>query len=254
MRSKILLLVFGTAFCLRQGSAFSIDYTRLFSSRVVVACRESTTTTTTCYNWLGDLWEEVIEFSTYGPSERRMLKERREKAAAEARAKEGGDVSMDSFQRAQQKFVSTPSAKDAPISSNSSSSDEDSLSLGSFQAAVASKEKMSDEDMDYDGYKLRDLIVETWGAPLDVDFQRGNSGQTVYCTVLPVAFGSSRCRHSTELDYLMHLQGIVEVLQKYDNLDSFLFFVQTTKRTPKPGVESAPYKMQLDEEALRQIL
>ena len=251
INSKTLLLAFVVVLCLRQGSAFSIDHTNILQSRV--ECRK---TTTTCHNWLGDLWEEVIEFSTYGPSERRMLKERREKAAAEARAKEGGDVSMDSFQRAQQNFASsktstsTPTADDAPSSRN----DEDSLSLGSFQAAVASKEKISDQDMDYDGYKLRDLIVETWGAPLDVDFQRGNGGQTVYCTVLPVAFGSSRCRHSTELDYLMHLQGVVEVLQKYDNLDSFLFFVQTTKRTPKPGVESAPYKMQLDEEALRQIL
>lgn len=208
--------------------------------------------TTLRQNWLGDLWEEVIEFSTYGPSERKLLKERREKAAEEERRKNGGDVSMDSFQKAQQKFAS-----EAPDGQTAVSNDEsDSLSLGSFQAAVASKEneQLVDRDMEFDGYKLRDLIVEKWGVPLDVDFQRGYGGNTVYCTVLPVAFGSNRCRHDTELDYLMHLQGVVEVLTKYDNLDPFLFFVQTTEKTPKPGVESAPYLMQLDDEALKQIL
>jgi hypothetical protein len=27
-------------------------------------------------NWIGDLWTEVIEFSTYGPGERKLLKVR----------------------------------------------------------------------------------------------------------------------------------------------------------------------------------
>lgn len=242
---KILCFAFVAALCLRQGSAFT-THSRL---QIRVCTKESTTK---CQNWLGELWEEVIEFSTYGPSERRMLKEKREKAKAEALEKAGGDVSMDSFQRAQQKYAFNKST--TPEDSTSDINREESLSLGSFKAVVKSKTSSSDQDMEYDGYKLRDLLVDKFGVPLDVDFSRGNSGKTVYCSVLPVAFGSSRCRHATELDYLSHLQGVVEVLQKYDNLDPFLFFVQTTKKTPKPGVESVPYKMQLDEEQLQQIL
>lgn len=131
------------------------------------------------------------------------------------------------------------------------------MSLGAFRAAVASSiedDNGDDDEVDFDGYKLRDLIVEKWGVPLDVDFQRGYGGGAVYCTVLPIAFGSSRCRHESELDYLMHLQGVVEVLQKYDNLDSFVFFVRKTNKVPKPGTDSAPYLMSLDDEALEKIL
>jgi hypothetical protein len=72
--------------------------------------------------------------------------------------------------------------------------------------------------------------------------------------VLPVAFGSSKCRHRSEMDYLMHLQAVVEVLHKYDNLDPFIFFVKKSSRVPKPGVESVPFLMNLDRSSLKQIL
>ena len=211
---------------------------------------------------MGDLWEEVIEFSTYGPAERALLKAQREKAAAAARKAEGGDVSMDSFQRAQQKYnsKSSDSNEESPSTSTTSSSPfvdgDNALSMEAFQAAVISsgKGENKDEDVDFDGYKLRDLLVEKWGVPLDVDFERGYGGGTVYCTVLPVAFGSRRCRHESELDYLMHLQAVVEVLKKYDNLDPFIFFIKKTNKQPKPGVESAPYLMKLSEYQLKKIL
>mmetsp|Transcript_27362 Transcript_27362/g.74824 ORF Transcript_27362/g.74824 Transcript_27362/m.74824 type:complete len:253 (+) Transcript_27362:73-831(+) len=228
-----------------------------FSSRCHLLQRFRTSSITTCQNWLGDLWEEVIEFSTYGPSERKMLKERRERAAAlkENRSdKYTGEVSMDSFRRAQQKYKSGSSGEDDRESSSASIGTEDSLSLESSRSAVASKDKAEKEEIDFDGYKLRDLIVEKWGVPLDVDFQRGYGGSSVYCTVLPVAFGSSKCRHESELDYLMHLQAVVEVLDKYDNLDPFIFFIKKTNRVPKRGVESVPYLMDLDTDALKQIL
>ena len=257
IKSKILCFLVGVILYSEHGTtAFSTNHPLSLSPRLQ---HRQASTTTTCNNWLGDLWEEVIEFSTYGPSERKVLKARREEAAAAATKKAGGDISLDSFQRAQQNFgskrnddnESASASASASSSSSPSLSENDSLSLQSFQAAIASSEK---EDIDFDGYKLRDLLVEKWGVPLDIDFQRGYGGSTVYCTILPVAFGSSRCRHRSELDYLMHLQGVVEVLQKYDNLDPFIFFVQTTKKTPKPGVESAPYLMQLDDDALKKIL
>jgi hypothetical protein len=115
--------------------------------------------------------------------------------------------------------------------------------LEAFQSAVVSKEK-EEEDVDFDGYKLRDLLIEKWGVPLDIDFQRGIGGQTVYCTVLPVAYGSKKCRHESELDYLMHLQGVIEII----------ISLQKTRRSPKPGVESVPFLLELDSQSLKQIL
>jgi hypothetical protein len=266
-RTLIVRVLFGILLYSGHGIAFSTNRSVLQQQS---RCR-TPASMTTCQNWLGglgDLWEEVIEFSTYGPAERKLLKAKRDKAASEAMKKDGGDISMDSFQQAQQKLYgskTTNGGKGSNESSSSSSSSspsqsiarDDSLSLESFQAAVASsdeKEKSSDEDIDFDGYKLRDLLVEKWGVPLDIDFQRGYGGTTVYCTILPVAFGSKRCRHESELNYLMHLQAVVETLKKYDNLDKFIFFVQTTNKAPKPGVQSAPYLMKLSDEQLKQIL
>ena len=57
------------------------------------------------------------------------------------------------------------------------------------------------------------LLVGKWGVPFDIEFQRGKGLDSVYCTVFPVAFGLIRCRHESELDYLMHLQDVVEVLK-----------------------------------------
>ena len=261
IKSMIVHFFFGILLYSGHGIAFSTNRS-LLQSR----CRTQPSMTT-CQDWLGglgDLWEEVVEFSTYGPAERRFLKDKRDKAAAEAMRKDGGDISIDSFQQAQQEYGSKTDGGKGNESSSSLSSlpsqsiaKDDSLSLESFQAAVASsdeKENNSDEDIDFDGYKLRDLLVEKWGVPLDIDFQRGYGGGTVYCTILPVAFESKRCRHESELNYLMHLQAVVETLRKYGNLDKFIFFVQTTNKAPKPGVQSAPYLMKLSDQQLKQIL
>ena len=189
-----------------------------------------------CKNWIADTFNELIEFSTLGPGERKLLKAKRDKAATNSQIEEEeeDDVSMESFQRAAE-IIGSYSPNEYPTTT------EDSLSLEAFQSAVVSKEE---EDVDFDGYKLRDLLIEKWGVPLDIDFQRGIGGQTVYCTVLPVAYGSKKCRHESELDYLMHLQGVIEII----------ISLQKTRRSPKPGVESVPFLLELDSQSLKQIL
>ncbi|KAL3906964.1 MAG: hypothetical protein SGILL_009064 [Bacillariaceae sp.] len=208
-------------------------------------------------NWLGDLWEEVIEFSTYGPAERKMLKAKREAAAAKATTESGNNspevvLSAASFRKAKERISGNAGAGAGSADNDESSS----LSLQAFQSAVAASEAGKNTDLDFDGYGMRDLLVSKWGVPLDVDFQRGYSTDqpTVYCTVLPFAFGSLKCRHVTELDYLMHLQAVVEILHEYDNLDEFRAFVETTKRVPKPGVESVPFRLELSPQQLQKVL
>lgn len=226
----------------------------------------STSTTTTRRNsWLGDLWEEVIEFSTYGPAERRMLKAKRAAAAATkeeeqniASSSTNSDITLSSFQQVKGNIRN----REASIGDNDEDIDTSSLSLQAFQSVVAaagaSAAAASDDNngLEFDGYALRDLLVSKWGVPLDVDFQRGNSSQqqTVYCTVLPVAYGSSKSRHANELEYLMHLQAVVEILQEYNNLEEFLDFVRTTQRKPKPGVESVPFRLELSPRQLQKVL
>jgi len=260
-------------------------------------------------NWLFELWDEVIEFSTYGPAERKILKARRlaqqEQEEQQEQQKDGGRGSSsssnsnsalesssleDSFRQRVQKIeqkqkqeqkTSVSSTEPSNIigeksnNNNNDSSEESQLSVQAFKKAAAAPAVSSKDNEEYndmiDGYQLRDIIVSRFGVPLDVDFQRGflpsssssSSRQQqkqplpcVYCTVLPyVGFGSrTRSRHLSELDYLMHLQAVVEILHKYDNIDDFISFIETTTKVPKPGTESLPFRMTLDAEQLATVL
>ena len=213
-------------------------------------------------NWIGDLWSELIEFSTYGPAERKILKAKREEKKKKAAGIDNSnsikeeyddnkneDNSDDKFLVSIEAFQNAKNKKSLISSASTSSFKETSTSTTTDDAESSSSP-------DFDGYKLRDLLVKKWGVPLDVDFQRGDMNTAVYCSVLPVVgFGNAtKSRHDTELDYLMHLQGIIEILNKYDNLDPFLLFLNTTNRIPKPGIGSVPYKLVLSPSSLKQIL
>jgi hypothetical protein len=201
------------------------------------------------WNGITELWDEFIEVSTYGPSERKMLKANRERQRQRQRELQQDD------------YDSSSNSQDTSTNSASAFSDDngDDAWLEAFQSAKNSKVEDTDTtpseaDLDFDGYALRDVLIAKWGVPLDIDFQSGAS--SLYCTVLPmVGYGSPlKSRHDSELDYLMHLQGVVEVLHKYDNLDGFLVFVQETNRAPKPGTDSVPFRLDLSEEEKEKIM
>lgn len=208
---------------------------------------------------MGDLWDEFIEMATYGPGERRLLKARR--AEAVARAAEG-EISPQSLQRAKDKLRSkttrttdgVDSGGGSPTPVLSSSALRDELSLRQTTSSRTPSPEQEEATANFDGYALRDLLVARWGAPLDIEFQRGYDNEFVYCTVSPVAFGSRKCRHESEIDYLCHLQGVVETLEKYGNLGLFVEFVEGTRKVPKVGTDSVPYRLVLTEEERRKVL
>ena len=116
-----------------------------------------------------------------------------------------------------------------------------------------------EEEAEFDGYALRDAILNKFGVCWDVDFQRVESYgfRKVYLNVLPFKLGSRRFRHQSEWDYLCHLQAIVEILQKYDLLDSVLVQLEETKKKPRPGTSplvAVPLRLDLTEEQIDQIL
>ena len=116
-----------------------------------------------------------------------------------------------------------------------------------------------EEEVEFDGYGLRDAILNKFGVCWDIDFQRVESYgcRKVYLNVLPFKLGSRRFRHASEWDYLCHLQAIVEILQKYDLLDSVLVQLEETKKKPRPGTSplvAVPLRLDLTEEQVDQIL
>ena len=52
----------------------------------------------------------------------------------------------------------------------------------------------------------------------------------------------------------MHLQGVAEILHKYDNLDAFMAFVETTGKVPKRGTDSVPFRLNLSNEDIDKIM
>ena len=198
------------------------------------------------WNGIVSLWDEIVEVSTYGPSERKMLKVQRErqKQIEEVNPLQGrGDLDL------RQKDYAPKDGSEIDI-------DDDRAWMEAFAAVQSTTTGVGEEDcsIEYDGYALRDLLIEKWGVPLDLDFQR--IGKQLYCTILPVVGHGSplRSRHNSELDYLMHLQGIIEVLHKYDNLELFIAFVETTKKTPKRGTDSVPFRLKLRDEVIDSII
>lgn len=193
---------------------------------------------------IGDLWDEIIEMATYGPGERKILAERRKRANSKD----------DTQNRKEMSFA------DAKEDSDLDDGNEDDLTPAAFrQAAVAVLSRSKNTEPSpfdgFDGYALRDLLVAKWGAPLDIDFQRDASLSNVYCNVLPIAFGQRvKCRHETELEYLMHLQGVVEILRKYNQLEGFVLFIEQTGKAPKAGTDSVPFRLGLSDEQKRHIL
>lgn len=160
------------------------------------------------------------------------------------------------------------------------------VSLDSFQARNRQDEAQKQmskrpKDEEFDGYALRDVIYEKWQLCYDVDFNRVDSFgfRCLYLNILPFHLGGRRFRHESEMDYLCHLQAVVEILQKYDQvcqfttsllvrltksnqclphqLDSVLVQIDQTKKKPRAGTSplvAVPIRLELTPEQIKQIL
>lgn len=134
----------------------------------------------------------------------------------------------------------TPSAKSLvafPQSLRAAVEDDDEISLEAFQSRKRQQEEKntgSNNLEEFDGYAMRDVILEKWGKCYDVDFNRVDSFgfKNLYLNVLPFHLGGRRFRHETELDYLCHLQAVVEILQKYEQVRKGLSIGGGTKESP----------------------
>lgn len=133
---------------------------------------------------------------------------------------------------------------------------EEDLDFEAFQARR--QEGRLNNKKDFDGYALRDLIVEKWGEQYDVDFNRVDSFgfREIYLNVFPFKLGGRRCRHKSELDYLMHLQAVVEILQKYKQLDYITSQIDETDKVPKMGapIKAVPLRLKLTKEEINSIM
>ena len=116
-----------------------------------------------------------------------------------------------------------------------------------------------DQKGEFDGYAFRDLLLEKWGECYDVDFNRVDSFgfREIYLNVYPFKMGGrGKWRHDSELDYLMHLQAVVEILEKYGQLDNVIYQIQETNKKPKMGapLKAVPIRLDLTSEEINKIM
>lgn len=121
------------------------------------------------------------------------------------------------------------------------------------------QQQQEEETQKFDGYMMRDLIFTKWGECYDVDFNKVDTlgFKQVFLNVFPFKLGGrARWRHDTELDYLMHLQAVVEILEKYEQLDHVIYQIQETNKVPKMGapIKAVPIKLELTEDEINKIM
>jgi len=101
----------------------------------------------------------------------------------------------------------------------------------------ADRDDNNEEEVEFDGYAMRDAIYNKWGECFDVDFQKVSDSvrlyselakassncfvfvdfkkvdsygfRSVYLNIMPFRLGGKRFRHRTELDYLCYLPEVV---------------------------------------------
>ena len=153
--------------------------------------------------------------------------------------------------------------KEDKVDSNNSDDETADVSLDGFQKARKrldeQLQKEQDKLQEYDGYFLRDVIYAKWGFCYDVDFNRVDSfGTKLYLNVLPFHLGGrNKFRHETELDYLCHLQAVIEILEKYDQLDYVLSQIEETNRKPRAGTSplvAVPLRLDLTPKQVEEII
>jgi len=129
------------------------------------------------------------------------------------------------------------------------------------QAAAATEDTrgVAEDDDKFTGYDLRDVIFSKYGECFDVEFQRVDSYgfRTVYLNILPFRLGGRKFRHETEYDYLCHLQAVVEILVKYDQLDYVMAQLFETNKKPRAGTSplvAVPLRLNLTPQQVDKIL
>eukprot|EP00545_Synedropsis_sp_CCMP1620_P010494 CAMPEP_0119016888 /NCGR_PEP_ID=MMETSP1176-20130426/14700_1 /TAXON_ID=265551 /ORGANISM="Synedropsis recta cf, Strain CCMP1620" /LENGTH=193 /DNA_ID=CAMNT_0006970445 /DNA_START=1 /DNA_END=582 /DNA_ORIENTATION=- len=138
--------------------------------------------------------------------------------------------------------------------------DDELLDMAAFAARRNNQQvpEEKEEEPDFDGYAFRDLLMAKWGECYDVDFNHVDAFgfREIYLNIYPFKMGGrNKWRHASELDYLCHLQAIVEILEKYEQLDHVIYQIQETSKKPKMGapIKAVPLRLELTKDEIDKI-
>jgi len=114
--------------------------------------------------------------------------------------------------------------------------DFDEASMDAFRSLMEESwdgPTFDDEDKEFDGYQFRDLIVEKWGVPYDVQIKREVFlGKPMIFLNVMWKFLGQQSFHLDEQEYLEHLQAIAELCVKWEKVDHLKEVVAECKKRP----------------------
>ncbi|KAG5187158.1 hypothetical protein JKP88DRAFT_235375 [Tribonema minus] len=106
--------------------------------------------------------------------------------------------------------------------------------MASFRATLNKQIKTTQDEDKFDGYKLCDLIVDKWGAPLDIQIKKEvfAGKPLLYLNVMWKYLGQQSF-HLNEREYLEHLEAIAQLLHKWDRVDHVIDLIKTCRKRPQ---------------------
>mmetsp|Transcript_50841 Transcript_50841/g.106232 ORF Transcript_50841/g.106232 Transcript_50841/m.106232 type:complete len:218 (-) Transcript_50841:51-704(-) len=134
----------------------------------------------------------------------------------------------------------------------------DDASMDAFRALLEEgwqTKQTAAEDRPFDGYQLRDLIVEKWTVPYDVQFKREVfMGKPMLFLNVMWKFEGQMSFPLTEQEYLEHLQAIAELLIRWDRVEHVRTLIKECKKFPNAYFGYAvPLPLDLPGELMREI-
>jgi hypothetical protein len=122
------------------------------------------------------------------------------------------------------------------------------------QLADRAKELLAEEG--FDGFALRELLLQKWGQSYDVDFAvtRYLGRESLYLNVFPWTLEREPFRHADEQAYLEHLQAVSELLVKWQRVASVKAQIRETTKEPRRGtipLKTVPLRLDLPDELVR---
>jgi len=115
----------------------------------------------------------------------------------------------------------------------------DDASMEAFRALMKNSwdgSEFPEEDCnkEFDGYQFRDLIVDKWGVPYDIQIKREMflGKPMIFLNVMWKYLGQQSF-HLDEQEYLEHLQAIAELCVKWERVDHLKDLVKECRKRPK---------------------
>lgn len=134
------------------------------------------------------------------------------------------------------------------------------MDMDAFRALLTDQwnqgqQKVAEDEQELDGYKFRDMIVEKWGVPYDIQIQRQVlMGKPMLFLNVMWKYLGQQTFYLSELEYLEHLQAISDLLIKWDRVEHVKKIIRTATKRPNAYFGYAvPIPLDLPAEVIREI-